>query len=384
MKHIHSLMLFVCFSVVAAYVLAASIYFPYHNWDMIMYIAAAKSYEEKNIKSLHNFTYTALRQSVSESRYVNMVQHGYRKAVHEDSSIFKEQLPFYQIRPIYTGTIYLLYKLGMNIGFATYVISGVTVVIALLLLFFMSITFLKNSLAYSIPFFVLIFGATDLAMCSTPDGMAFLAVVLSAYLYLKQRIELLLLLLPIILGIRTDLVLFTLPLLFFIFATNKLFRKQAAISVIISVILYLFINTYWSYPGWATIFYFTLIQNLTHPLSMPPTLTISHYFFALLNGMKGLPINSVFMLYVLISISSFYIMVNYIKIKSLSNMFNSPAIVLSVVCIIFVCSHFLLFPVAWTRFFSGAYLIGTFSLLVMIIDYVKTLKLVQQDTIHEL
>ncbi len=374
MKPIRSLMLPALFLILGIYALAVSAYKPLHNWDMIMYIAVAKSYEEPDIKSLHTFTYRALQNSVSKAEYITLVQEGkYRQAIHTDPSAFKEQLPFYQIRPLYTGAIYLLYKTGIDIGFATHIISGIAVAMALVPLYLMSSSILGHPFSYAIPFFVLIFGATDLARYSTPDGMAFLAIILSAYLYLKHRILLLLIFLPIMVCIRTDLILYTAPLLFVIFASHREFRKKVTVSLLMLFFLYYTIGALAKNRGWSTIFYFTLVELLTHPLSMPPTLTVHHYLHALFKGAKGIPSNSNLVLYGLISVYHLTAIINRAKTASLFYVLRSPAASLSIVSVIFVVSHFLLFPVAWNRFFLGPYLISAFSLLVMMTDYLKRL-----------
>jgi hypothetical protein len=368
------------FFLLATFALTLSVYKPYHNGDMIHYIAAAKSFEERDAKSLHSFTYEQLRNSVSDAEYEALLEaeaKGYWYVMSTDSSAFKEQLPFYQIRPVYTGIIYLFYKAGVNIVFATHIISGLAVVVAMVFLYLMSVSFLAKPLIYALPPLAIHFGLLDLARHSTPDGLAFLAVMVSAYLYLKKRIALLLILLPIVLGIRNDLILFTIPLLFFIFLFEKNKRWKAALSMLISIAIYTGIGAYWENSGWSTIFYFTLVQLLTHPISMPPTLTAQHYLHALFKGTKSLIVDKSFSLYVLVAAYCLYLIKIHARPTSFIIAAKSSSAVLAVVCLIFVVSHFVAFPVAWERFFCAPYLIGAFSLLVMMTDYWKASKSAQ-------
>ncbi len=379
MKSINNLILLFLFIALASYNIFVSANQPYNNWDMIMYIAAAKSYEGQNTAELQTFTYKAVRNSLSEQEYENLTHGKYRGEIYSDSSAFKEQLPFYQIRPLYTGTIYLLYKAGINIVFATHIISGAAVAAALILLYFLSISLLKNPVTYFVPLLAVIFSVLDLAKYSTPDGMAFLAIIFIAYLYLKQHIMSLLILLPFILGIRTDLILFSIPLLVFIFMFQKTFRKKAAVSILISIMLYIAIATYWRNPGWSTIFYFTLIQRQAHPLSIPVTLTWHQYLFVFFNGIKELAANKRFLLFIIFSGYSLFLILHYNKTKVLVYISNSQPALLSIVCLIFVSTHFLLFPVIWIRFFSGPYLISAFALLLMLTEYLKKSEPIQQS-----
>jgi hypothetical protein len=257
-------------------------------------------------------------------------------------------------------------------------VSCVAVIIAVAFLYLLSVSFLPRPLTYAVPLFALIFNVPDLAKFSTPDGLAFLAVILSAYLYLKKRIALLLFLLPVVLGIRTDLILFTVPLLCFIFLFERSSRWKAGLSLFLSVAIYVGIGAYWENPGWSTIFYFTLVQQLTHPISMPPTLTTQKYFYVLFSGIKSLSVNKSLILYVLVASYSLYLIKNHAKTTSLVIKSKSSSAMLTVVCLVFIVSHFLLFPLALDRFFSGPYLIGAFSLLVMITDFLKASDSAQQ------
>jgi len=359
------------FFLLAAFALTLSVYKPLYNGDIICYIAAAKSFDERDFESLHSFTYDQLRNSVPGATYEELVQGSRRHAISTDSSAFKEQLPFYQIRPLYTGLIYLFYKTGVNIVFATHMVSGVAVVVAVAFLYLMSVSFLAKPLIYTVPPLALIFGIVDLARFSTPDGLVFLAVILSAYLYLKQRIALLLIFLPIMLGIRTDLILFTIPFVCFVFLFERSSRWKAAQSIFVSVAIYIGIGAYWENPGWSTIFYCTLVQPLTHPISMPPTLTTQHYFYALFDGIKNSLNNKSLVLYVLAAAYSLYLIKTHAKTTSFVIALKSPSAVLTVVCLLFLVSHFLAFPVAWNRFFSAPYLVGAFSCLVMMTNHLK-------------
>ena len=147
---------------------------------------------------------------------------------------------------------------------------------------------------------------------------------------------------------------------------------KVALSMFVCIFLYISIGFYWSNPGWSTIFYFTLVQKFTHPLSDAPALTLSEYGYTLLKGIWGLRDNSTFLLYVLFSVYSIYLVINQAKIrKALSSVLNHPYTLLTIVGAIFVASHFILFPVAWDRFFVGPYLISSFSLLVILTECLK-------------
>jgi hypothetical protein len=383
MKLVERLSAPLIFLLLAAYVLNQSVYKPVYNWDMIGYIAAAKSFEERNIESLHSFTYDQLQNYLPSEVFEAKIHGAYGRAIYKDSSAFKEQLPFYQIRPIYNGLIYLLYKIGVNIGFATHIISGVAIVLAIIILYFMSCSFLAKPLVFAVPPLAVIFGMVDLATFSTPDGLAFLAVILSVYLFLKKRTTLLLIILPTMLGIRTDLILFTIPLLFFVFVFDRGSRWKVVLSILMSAAIYISIGAYWGHPGWSTVFYLTMVGYLTHPISNPPTLTIHQYFDALLQETKTVIGNRTFIHFILVVAYTFYLTKKYAKTTLLATALKFPSLTLTIVCSIFVVSHFLIFPMIHDRFFSAPYLVSAFSLLMIITHYLKVSSSTQKGMILE-
>ena len=366
------------FLIVAAYALGLSIYQPFHNWDAIGYIAAAKSFEQHDIDSVHAFTYAELRSVLPAAQYEDLSRETapgpgrggvYRHAVSTDSSAFKEQLPFYQIRPIYTGFIYLLYKAGIDIELATYLISGIAVAVGLMVLYLIAASVLAKPLIFLLPPLTIVFGVLELAKFSTPDGLAFCAVMVAVYLYLKARTNLLLIALTLMLGIRTDLILFSMPLLLALFALDRKNRRKIAFAAFASVAIYLGILAYCKNPGWATFFYCTMVQRCTHPISNPPLLAMHDYVDALVGGTADLFSDRVFILYLLVLAASLYLIrVRARTISFASILTTAPAILLAA-SLAFVASRFLILPAEWTRAFPAAYVIGTVALLHLVSDH---------------
>jgi hypothetical protein len=352
------------FLFVAAFSISISIYRPFYNWDMVMYIAAAKSVEEADPIILRSFTYDQAAKSVPDEDFLYMIQGSdYFKTVYTDPSAFMEQLPFYQIHPVYTFLIYFLYKAGVDIAFATYIISGIAVVLAITLLFFMANIFLQKPYIYAMPLLVLIFGIPDLARLSTPDGIAFLAILISTFLFLKQRFSSLLILLPAILFIRTDFFLLVIPLSLIIFKNKKEYRLLTSLSIIFTLSIYVFVNGVFHNPGWTTLFYHAFVQKLSHPISMPPTLTAQEYAMAFLTGVKEMFINKSFLLNAFFSFFFIFLFSKRRKIGLANSNFLIHSTLLFLIFIFYIICHFLAFPVVPDRYFSGIYLIIAFLLL---------------------
>ncbi|MBD3350108.1 MAG: hypothetical protein GF364_01320 [Candidatus Lokiarchaeota archaeon] len=360
------LLIFLLFFFLILLSFTLSIFAPYHNWDMIGYIAASKAFETSDVKLLHDYTFSQLKTTVSDSEYIALTTgNQYRKIISANPAAFEEQLVFYQIRPIYTSSIYLLSKVGLKIGFATHLISGISIGISLLLVYFLTIRFLSVPFALTIPLFLLLFRIPNLARYSSPDGLAFLAVITSIYLLITQRIFLLLFLLPLLLGIRTDLILFTIPLMVYIFLFYKYSRLWPVLSLIFSLIVYFFIAFFWKNPGWTTIFYFTFVEILPYPLSAPPELTINQYAIALVNGFKNHVINESFLVYLIGIIYSFFVVRDDIR-KNIMRTICNPWLAIIVICSIYLTLHFFAFPIPEERFYSGYYFLCVFSFYALL------------------
>src|SRR5579885_1267687 len=126
----------------AAYALVLSAVKPFHNWDTIGYIAVAESYEQPDVHALHAFTYAALQRALPPAQFEDLAQGpgagrwpAYRGTVYTDDTVFAEQLAFYRVRPAYTGLVFALYKLGVDIEFATHFVSGLAAAAGLMLLY---------------------------------------------------------------------------------------------------------------------------------------------------------------------------------------------------------------------------------------------------------
>ena len=344
-----------------------SVYRPFHNWDVVGYIAAAKSFEQADNAALQAFTYSELRAVLPAELYEDIAREKnlgtgpgalYRHTVSTNPAAFAEQLPYYQIRPLYVGLIYLFYKAGIDIEFATHLISGIAIALALLVLYLTAIRRLHPALACLLPPLAWMFGAFDLARFSTPDGLAFFAVMLIAYWFAQRAIPLLCVALPIALCVRTDLLLFTAPLLLALFATEPKHRRWIALSGAASLLVYVGILGHYHHPGWATLFYFNVIARWIYPLSNPPTLTLQDYFTALANGTIALFSDKIFLAYLAMVVLA----ACWLRKRALT---LAPLILL-LAAAAHIVGRFLALPFMWERFFPAPYTISALALFWLI------------------
>ena len=117
--------------------------------------------------------------------------------------------------------------------------------------------------------------------------------------------------------------------------------------------------------GWSTIFYFTFVQKLTHPITAEPQLTVAQYQAVFSRGLMGLLNDGFFWLFMVLSYLSACYYWKKDWLASFRSWQQSQAAQLSLICLVFAGAHFVLFPAMWLRFFVATYLMAAISLLLL-------------------
>ena len=341
---------------------------------MIGYAASVNAFELKDANSVHDVTYTELKNATSAAEYRELTEgNQYREIMANNPQAFAEQLPFYKIRILYTFLIFILGKLGMNIFFATHFISGLAVAGGIILLYVLGREYLPVIGVYGLALFILVFKVFELARYSTPDGLAFLAItLLMVFSSFREKTKAVLILLPIMVIVRTDLVLISVPIYIILFMRQKRDALWIILSSAGTLLSYLGLNFVFGNPGWATTFYVTMVGYVPFPISKPPTLSAALYFESLWTGLRALAGNKRFLLYLSMLIFSFILTIKMYKKTAYSKIITEPFIGMLCIGFIYFVGHFALFPVSWDRFFTGIYMTGVFSLFLVLAEYQKS------------
>jgi hypothetical protein len=342
--------------------LAGSQLKPRYNADMVAYIACARSFEIGDESELHSSVFRELKEAVDPATFERLTKGTpNRIRMTTDATAFREQLAFFKIRPVYNLCIHALSKAGVSIVKASHLVSGLAVFLGIWLLFLIGRPRLGYLFMYLVPPLGLAFGLLDIASLSTPDGLAFLAVVLSVYLFLKRH-WLLLALLPACVAVRTDLMIFSsmFAAYLLIFGTHR--RLWTAASLASSAFLYVFINRYFGNPGWAVTFYYTLIERVSHPITAGVELTAADYANALLRGTLSLAGDKPFVVYFCVAVASLSLMVKAQAKKGTGWLFEKDISVLVMLPLLYFVIHFAFFPDIDNRYFVPQYLIGAVAL----------------------
>jgi len=130
--------------------------------------------------------------------------------------------------------------------------------------------------------------------------------------------------------------------------------------MVLSAFSYLSINLMANNYGWASIFHHTLISLINNPADYHPIVTLADYLRVLRqNGFEAfLSVNSAFM----------FMLCGFIGIFLAKGKIYSHITILMILSVII---HLVLFPAFWTRFFIAHYSIISVSMLIGIFHQFK-------------
>ena len=360
---------FLAYLFIGAFIVGISILKPNYNWDMVAYVACAKSFDLSDSRRVHEFVYTQLKESVPEKNYYSLARGSdYRTTLSSNHESFRQQLSFYEIRVLYNFSVYLLSKAGANVYFSTYAVSAISVFIGLLLLYFaFREQIAQDALLLIPPVSGLAFGLLSIGNLSSPDGMAFLSVSLITFSHIRNIRPLIPIVFCIAVGVRTDLVLFFSAITAFCFLLKHPHRWYCAAGLALSVPVYLAVNHFFGNLGWKVVFYHTFIEHLPLPQSFASEVSIKDYFHVLIRSIPSLFTNQAFVFYLVVCALSWFL------IKSLDSEKRKLLLrrhreihILTASSATYIVSHFLLFPMISERFFVGQYLISIFAMMCIL------------------
>jgi hypothetical protein len=344
---------------------------PIQNWDMLGYAASAASFENTNVDFIHSTVYDQFKRYASEEVYIELTEnHSYRQLMSIDPEAFYQQIPFYKIRILFTLLILGLVKIGVNVFSASHFITAAFTCSGILIFYY---AFRKHIHPYFwsvVPIFFILFGGHDVARMVTADSLAFLWVGLICYSFLEQRWLAFFALLVLSIFVRTDMLILVILFLFYIFIFKKNLRIASLITLLLAAGAFIFINKYTGNHGWSTVFYYALVSDMmaTHPeVYTTYGINITQYLTALFSSLS-LFFYDIPTLFFETFVSLQFIILLLIKKsdQTYKSLLNSPMLILTLISITYVLSHYLLFPLLDSRFFVGQYFLTGLILLVSI------------------
>jgi len=332
---------------------------PKYNWDMIPYIGVMYSYDIDDSILLHKKTYNTIKSGVPGHVYDVLSSRGdYRLKIARNPKYFKEQLPFYSVKPAYPSLLYVLNKAGIQPVIASTLISKISFVGIAILIFIWTSKYLPKVAASVLTSSVIFLpNILDLAALSTPDSMSAFFILLCFYLLIETKyIGKALIILPISILIRPDSLILVIPVTLYFLTFQTEYRLKAIISLVLTIGLYTIVTAFSGNYGWSTLFYHGFVGLLLQPSTFESTLGFDEYLRIYKNRFDITLHYGNFTMYLFLNIIAFFIAWERKGIRNLST-------VLLMITFIYMLAHWVVFPLEKERQVAGAFI---FSVIIII------------------
>lgn len=206
---------------------------PIYNWDMIAYMGVVEEYSEHNIQKVHDIVYYTLQKEVPTDVYSGLTNDkDDRRQCLVDANVFYQELSFFRAKPLYTGLVFLLHKLGCPFVLSTLIPSIISSFFFLLICYIWLCTYLKKEIA---AIFALLLAQlpifSELIRYSTPDALSNVLLLLSLYLIATDKKKhWLILALLLSLFARIDNFIFVFAALFFVYLKDVRKRRYPLLA----------------------------------------------------------------------------------------------------------------------------------------------------------
>jgi len=278
----------------------------------------------------------------------------------QDPEAFRQTTAFfYDYRVVYTYINAAFIKLGFNPITVIYTLSVVYAVISALLLSRLIPVRAPLGMYFVLPFIALSCGLFTVARLATPDALATLTTITLYFLLLRNRVTLLLILLPLTIFIRTDLIILTGLFFAYFFFTNRISKLAVVASALATLGTYLILNyVIVEHDAWSSLIGYNFGDKPTRPADYVFDVTIAGYFSYIMKGLVSFSYNPIFFVFCMLAITGivqFSSRFFFNRDDSKVSLQHADILFLLVSCIAFLGLHFMLFPVTWTRFFAAQY-----------------------------
>jgi hypothetical protein len=350
------------FYIYAALMLSISIYSykkAEYNWDMLPYMAVILQYDgNTNIEKIHSEVYSIAKQSVSKTVFDKLVDStsAYRKSVFTDPAEFNQQLPFYVVKPLYTGLCYLFYKCGVSLPKATVLPSVISFFLISLILFYWIREYYKRVSAYIFSTLLMLCPFTlQAAKLATPDLLSALLLLSGIYSYMeKKHFKLAALFLLLSIFARLDniipVAIITLVIIYIENRTGSMPAWKYILFTISVLTSYLLVSWQAHKFGWSVFYYPDFASHLNPYYDIHRPFSLIEYFDLLKSQlMTGLYYSSLMIFLLLGYILFCFSKMNNAKVISAESAFTIAFLVSIII-------RFIMQPVIAERFYLAFYL----------------------------
>jgi len=330
---------------------------PLYNWDLLPYTYLVLKIDHHNSEEAFHLTYKLAKENIPPKEYKALTDSSniYRYTLSHDPETFDAQLPFYVVKPLYTGLIYLFYKSGVPLIQATLLPSLISYLLIGFLLFHWLGIYLRSSISFIIAFLMMISSPlVEVAKLSSPDCLSAFLLLFSFYFILKKpvlRAALLFMLLSVF--ARLDNIITCLGLIGVIYASKKwekIISTGNFLLITMTFICSYFLVSFFAYQyGWSILFYNDFADHL-HPAngSKEHFSTLSYLRLMYEHILSGINHS-----YLVIFLALIFL--NFNENLNLKNLSFEKAFLLFILSILFI--RLILYPDVSDRFYIPFYLI---------------------------
>lgn len=340
---------------------------PEFGWDGLAYTAIVLKWQGEGPNARQHDAYAQARVLLSPQKYAALTGEDgskdadYRRRVHTDAGAFAQQLPFYEVRPLYLGLAALLSAAGVMPAAALIAISlGAYAFVAGLLLVWLSrhlrwpyATLFALLLSLSPPLLLA-------ARTSTPDMLS-AALLLTAFYFLVElrRACATMAVLAAAILVRYDNAVFAgLLAAYLILAAPPPLRLalrgalSAGAMLIASVGVAVDLSHHY---GWETVFTHTFVHLLAYPADTPAHVSLQVYAHAFVAGLRSL-FDSTLLPFLFVGALAYALesaRVGTVLYDALLRLVGLTVLV-----------RYLLFPILWDRFLVAYYMAAAVILIL--------------------
>jgi len=367
---------FATYAVQAAYILSA-IYVvwlgftqPYMNWDIVTYTGTVLSWKYKDAQTLYTATAELLKAELPDWVYKQV---WLDSELTQNAKAFAQQLPFYTVKPLYTGSMGLLHKLGATLTASSWIISALSMAGLLALMLFLPPKRLHLIWLPGIAALLWLgpWPMADLARFSTPDALSLFLVMAAAASWLRWKNWLLLALLGMLATLaRPDCMLLVAMLGFAsllpLAGSYRLKPWQGVIVIGAAITTYIASNLLMGGYGWEKLFVYNFLEKTPYPADATRRITLHDYMGTLTWNLQLMMKEGRFWCFVALSATA---IAAYVKKPECDRIWP----VLLGLCWAAYAARFLMFPAAQEyRYYYGFYLLMLWAASAMIMPWLES------------
>ena len=342
----------------------------YYNVDMEAYMGLVykTEYPDMKIEEIHKKVYDELREKRPELFHFDLShkelakgENTYYKVLSENPKAYEEELQLFSVKPFYNFINFLFFKTGLEASTSTFLISIISYVLILILIFRYLVKILENH--YFAVILALLFSLfkplLEASRHASPDTLSCFLLLASIYVYsVKKFFFCATIFAMLCILTRPDyFVFYTLLYIFLYFYKKNNVKKIEFFLSYLYLFFSFYIIQYFNKISWSTLFMNQFTKVQIYPVSNPDVFQFSDY----INFIKSkflIEFNSSYFPLLLI----FIVIILGYKF-SLKNKLNLKLCLFFGIIYSSVFIRFLIFPTLVNRMMIGFYLIIILSLI---------------------